>query len=493
MNLLKRIPDRPAANWLIMLVMATAIMMLLSRDSYLYLLGPRCDSAWFFMCGKAWMNGMVPYVDFADSKGPLLWLIYGVGYLLSHYDYHGVFWVSVVVYSFTFYFLFKTARIFVEHRSQAILAVLMTSVAIFSPITHYDTQAEDFCMFFTALSLWQLCRMLYAEHTEHDERTAFFAFGISLAGTLLIKYNITAMCCIFPAIGLYYLLREHHPVWRPLLACAAGFAALALPFLIYFLIQGNFSAFIQEYFTNTLQSMSNRFPGVSPFKLMYFVAANLIIGNTHILIIVLLVFVGSGIITKGEKYGVMLIIIELVFLLMVFRSGYFQYYYSSLMGFSIFFNCVLISKLLKSNHYKYVLCGLTITSLAIISFETKTLTSLKYTSFDDEIKTVMYEIEEVLAKKGINPLIISASRDAGHGIMSNALPACKYWSLQVGANKMMIDERMRCIKQKRCDFFIIDEYCKEQNQYIELMDKYDYSLVYSSKIGEIGQIHIFQP
>ncbi len=61
MNLLKRIPDRPAANWLIMLVMATAIMMLLSRDSYLYLLGPRCDSAWFFMCGKAWMNGMVPY------------------------------------------------------------------------------------------------------------------------------------------------------------------------------------------------------------------------------------------------------------------------------------------------------------------------------------------------------------------------------------------------------------------------------------------------
>ena len=112
MNLLKRIPDRPAANWLIMLVMAAAIMMLLSRDSYLYLLGPRCDSAWFFMCGKAWMNGMVPYVDFADSKGPLLWLIYGVGYLLSHYDYHGVFWVSVVVYSFTFYFLFTPARIF---------------------------------------------------------------------------------------------------------------------------------------------------------------------------------------------------------------------------------------------------------------------------------------------------------------------------------------------------------------------------------------------
>ena len=29
------------------------------------------------------MNGMVPYVDFTDSKGPSLWLIYGIGYLLS--------------------------------------------------------------------------------------------------------------------------------------------------------------------------------------------------------------------------------------------------------------------------------------------------------------------------------------------------------------------------------------------------------------------------
>ena len=59
MNLLKQIPDRPLANWLMMLVMAAAIMMLLSRDSYLYLLGPRCDSAGFFMCGKGCMNAMV--------------------------------------------------------------------------------------------------------------------------------------------------------------------------------------------------------------------------------------------------------------------------------------------------------------------------------------------------------------------------------------------------------------------------------------------------
>lgn len=28
------------------------------------------------MGGKALMNGFIPYTDFADSKGPLVWLFY---------------------------------------------------------------------------------------------------------------------------------------------------------------------------------------------------------------------------------------------------------------------------------------------------------------------------------------------------------------------------------------------------------------------------------
>ncbi|MBQ8521824.1 MAG: hypothetical protein IJ456_10765, partial [Bacteroides sp.] len=58
---------------------ATLVLFVISPDSYTHYPFGRVDSAWFFMCGKAWMNGLLPYVDFADSKGPLLWLIYGVG------------------------------------------------------------------------------------------------------------------------------------------------------------------------------------------------------------------------------------------------------------------------------------------------------------------------------------------------------------------------------------------------------------------------------
>ena len=82
----------------LLFILALGVLFIISPDSYTHDLFFRIDTAWFFTCGKAWMNGMIPYIDFADSKGPLLWLIYGIGYLLSPHNYLGMFWLSVVLY-----------------------------------------------------------------------------------------------------------------------------------------------------------------------------------------------------------------------------------------------------------------------------------------------------------------------------------------------------------------------------------------------------------
>ena len=68
-----------------MLAMWTiVVLMVCNIDSYLYAQCGQFDSAVFFMCGKAMMNRLVPYSDFTDSKGVLLWFIYGLGYLWDH-------------------------------------------------------------------------------------------------------------------------------------------------------------------------------------------------------------------------------------------------------------------------------------------------------------------------------------------------------------------------------------------------------------------------
>ena len=121
--------------------------------------GGRCDSSWFFTAGKAWMEGMTPYVDFADSKGPLLWLIYGIGYLLTPTSYSGVFWLSVIAYTFTFAFIWQTCRLKLRKRNSLIVVACM-SLCFFCRIYHTEVRAEDFCMPAICGGIYLTCSVL---------------------------------------------------------------------------------------------------------------------------------------------------------------------------------------------------------------------------------------------------------------------------------------------------------------------------------------------
>ena len=53
---------------LMLLVWSFLVLLILSPDSPLFNTCHHIDSAWFFMEGKALMNGLRPYVDFSDCK-----------------------------------------------------------------------------------------------------------------------------------------------------------------------------------------------------------------------------------------------------------------------------------------------------------------------------------------------------------------------------------------------------------------------------------------
>lgn len=133
-------------RWVAFVAFSFLVLLCLSPDSYIMeAYGVRYDSSWFFTAGKAWMEGMTPYVDFTDSKGPLLWLIYGLGYLLTPTSYHGVFWLSVLAYAAAFTFVWRTSRLFVGKR-EALLVLCTMPLFLFFITYHNEVRAEDFCM-----------------------------------------------------------------------------------------------------------------------------------------------------------------------------------------------------------------------------------------------------------------------------------------------------------------------------------------------------------
>ena len=192
MKIIKRTLSTPLG---IAFVIAFVMLFLFSPDSYTHDLFGHYDSAWFFTCGKAWMNGLVPYDDFADSKGPLLWLIYGVGYLFTPHSYIGVFWLSVFLYTGIFYYVYHTAHLFLANHKLSVATVMIMAGAYFCAWYHTEIRAEDWCCLFVAMSLYHVCRLLFgpARFSTSEVNKACCALGIGMAGTLLIKFNMTIM------------------------------------------------------------------------------------------------------------------------------------------------------------------------------------------------------------------------------------------------------------------------------------------------------------
>lgn len=460
--------------YLFFAVLSVFVLFFYSQDSYLYDLYNRVDSAWFFMCGKAWMNGMVPYVDFADSKGPLLWLIYGLGYLISPRDYTGVYWVTCVWYSFTYYFTYKLADIFLKNKRKSVLCAILMTVAFFNPLFHVETRAEDFCLLFITISLYRMSLSLYDDDHQDDRSTSlsFFWFGCCFSALLLIKFNYAAMQCIFPFCTAIYLLKNKRNIVRPCLYWILGAALTVLPFLTYFLIQGNFDDFINEYFINTTSTIMN----IKDFLINQFL---LLYTNKRVIILLICTMLFNILIFKDlDRFKGVLLFCSFSFLLANMLLGTIYYFnINSIFLISGFVYLLKRFNIIFNINHALLLIVLTISPLFYHIF--LPTYSFSYKPFKFRRDTMESEhfnaINEIIMEKESPTLINLFSYEYGYGISSEMLPGCKYWAMQNGATEEMIEDQITSIKMLKADYLYIHN--------SSLLEKYGLSM---SKLDKIG-------
>ena len=89
-------------------VVAFITLLITSKNSFLYVFNDWVDANAFFTVGKSMFNKILLYKDIFEQKGPLLYLIYGLGYLISNNTFHGVFIIEVISFTIFLYFIHKT-------------------------------------------------------------------------------------------------------------------------------------------------------------------------------------------------------------------------------------------------------------------------------------------------------------------------------------------------------------------------------------------------
>ncbi len=390
------------------------------------------------------MNGMVPYVDFADSKGPLLWLIYGVGYLLNSHSYVGVFWVSCVFYAVSFTFAYKLSRIFLNSSASSIVVAILPLFHFYYKI-HNEMHAEDYCITFVFISLYCLCRVLNGVDKRQLYRYAF-AVGVSMSCCLLIKWNYFFMLGSIALVVLF--ISVHMKTFSGLWGGLVGIAAPLIPFLIYFLIQGNLDAFVSEYFVNTTSTVSHGFV----FFCKRYIHQLYYIKEIHFLILL-----GVVIFCYRHKSFRWLVFTLFVFYALLLFSM-FLHYHLIVIPFIIF----LLISILEYLQQRNIITHTVTVFLVIGGVLGSTATNIHYNDlyssplFDHNNvdRQAYYNASRLMAtiKK---PKIMSTVGDLGFGVLADAMPACKYWSEQTGATPDMLEEREHALHERKPDFVVV--------------------------------------
>lgn len=445
-----------------------------SEDSYIHDLFGQCDSAIFYTCGKAWMEGLTPYIDFADSKGPFLWLIYGIGYLISPVDYTGIYWLACINYTFTFYFAFKTAKIFLKDDRYSILASLLTSFAFFNPLCHNEVRAEDFALLYVTISLYIMSKILYNGQYDrkHIGKDAFF-LGVCFGLCLLIKFSISAMLGIFLVYLIFWSIREKCSTLTIISTYCLGILLTCIPFVVYFLIKGNFSDFINEYFINTLFTVNPEGRSTKNLVVRLFIwnYSRLLTGLLAALIPVWLGYI------KHDRY--FLLISILFFFLVISPNAQMGYYFNICSIFGLFTIIGLMHLLEKSkwtiskSFFRIstivILVSCVMYHFQIYHFGSKHCShSLKTQTFKNDSREKFIYYSNIVKRKDKAKILYWGCMDIGIGTPGRSIPACKYWTLQNGATESMLADQRNTVEKRIPDFVIIEK--RELDKEKKLLD-----------------------
>lgn len=221
-----------------------------SKCSPLYLFNEWGDPNIYFSMGKGAMNGQTLYKDIFDHKGPLIFFIYGIGYLISNDTFLGIYFLESIALFVNLLFAYKLAKLFLN-KQNAFITSLVYSLFLFNK-TYLGGSAEEFISPFLLISFYYF--ILYFRNDEMPYKKAMkliFLQGMLFALVLLTKLNI----CIFwvplvAAIGFELLIQKEYK--KTILFASAflgGVIFIFIPFIAYFGFKSALNDFYFGYIT----------------------------------------------------------------------------------------------------------------------------------------------------------------------------------------------------------------------------------------------------
>lgn len=250
-----RIKNEQVKTAALCLAMAAPLLLLCSKSSPLYPLNDWMDANIFFTAGKAMLRGRVLYRDVFDHKGPLLYLLYGLGSLADRCGFGGVFVLEILAFAAFLYLSLCTVRLLVPDAHPLWLALPAAGIAA-SHAFAWGGSAEEFCLPLLAAAGYSTLALVCAppQRRRPLPGLAVLAMGTAAGCVLWIKYT---MLGFFLGSVLVLAAVYAHRGWRRELAISCGLylggmGLATLPWLCYFGWNGALADWWEVYFYDNL-------------------------------------------------------------------------------------------------------------------------------------------------------------------------------------------------------------------------------------------------
>lgn len=235
------------------MIIGTAIVAitLCSKSSPLYPFNDWNDANCYLTVGKSMLQGLVPYRDLFEQKGPLMYVLHAAAALISDTTFLGVYFVEIIAAGFFLFYAFKIMRLCKENIS--VWVVPFTAVIIYSSwaFSHGDS-AEELCLPFFALALY--IGLIRVREQQALSWKQSLLIGATAACVLWIKFSLLGFYLGWICVPAVMLLKNKQgkQLLKILLGIGTGVAIVTIPILIYFAVNGALADLWTVYFYDNI-------------------------------------------------------------------------------------------------------------------------------------------------------------------------------------------------------------------------------------------------
>jgi len=448
------------------LLLSIIFLLIATKSSPLYPFNDWVDVNASFTMGKAMMNGKVLYRDIFDHRGPILYFIYGLAYLISNNSFLGVFIFEAISLSIFSFFSFKLIMLYLDIKFALIALPLMNAAILNLNSFAQGGSPEEFCIPMIAISLYFLFVYFRKIHPKTLPNQLIFVNGIIAGCILWTKFSLLGFWIGWITSLVICTVISHGIIqaMKTVLVFMCGTLIATLPWIVYFGINHSIFEWMNSYIYFNFTSYSEK---ITLISIIIFPMIGILKQLVENPVFICFLFWGMiEFVTKKKfidklfhKLSVLLCFLLLI--LSVFGGGKkFNYYFLIISPFIIFGFIAVLTKFyekfeeMKSKKLIYfIIATIIVTFLFTLQFNNNTY-MLDMTRDD----LVQYKFASIINQIEDATLLNYGTLDSGFYTTTGIIPNIKYFykpNISYSRFPLILDEQIRYIREKIVDYVVI--------------------------------------